>query len=147
MNLRKNPVLAITVAITAAFATACASTGPSVPAEQLSATADVKEKCRLASLGKKGADGDTGEGVVAPRKLSSDRPEMPPQRIRSAAACVSARVGVDGRLKDPVLVHSTDEVYARRVLESLDSWLFEPATLDGEPVEVDYFLRFDLLRQ
>ena len=49
---------------------------------------------------------------------------------------VQGIVGLDGRLRDLEVVRTDHELLAASALEALREWRFQPATLQGRPVEV-----------
>ena len=49
-------------------------------------------------------------------------------------------IDVDGTVRDARLVSGINPELDRAFLESVKGYLFEPATLDGKPVPVKFFL-------
>jgi TonB family protein len=89
----------------------------------------------------------TTPGLVLPKVVKNAYPhytaEAMRQRIRGSAA-IDATVGVDGKVRDVLLVTSVDAVYGldEEALATAGRWLFSPGTLNGQPVPVR--VRIDL---
>ena len=133
--------------LTALLLAACAS-GPIQMSDEAKA---LSEKCRQFHP-KMTVDGKEPSGdFIRPIRLSSDPPKSPgPNRfglVRSAEVCITAKISVDGKVKDPVVVHSNNEEYAENVLKSLETWEFQPAVLNGDPVEVSYLVTMTFSRK
>ena len=82
------------------------------------------------------ANGD--QTTSYPSLKSMPAPEYP-QAARDAKiegrVLVRALVGVDGRVEEAFLVDG-DEIFAASAIEAVSEALFEPATKDGDPIEV-----------
>lgn len=49
-------------------------------------------------------------------------------------------IGRDGSVRDVILLHGLEPAIDAAFLEAIRGYLFEPATLDGQPVPVKYIL-------
>lgn len=49
-------------------------------------------------------------------------------------------IGTDGSVRDVVLLHGLEPAIDAAFLDAVRGYLFEPATLDGDPVPVKYIL-------
>jgi hypothetical protein len=49
-------------------------------------------------------------------------------------------IGTDGSVRDVVLLHGLEPAIDSAFLDAVRGYLFEPATLDGQPVPVKYIL-------
>jgi len=84
-----------------------------------------------------------GKGPEPVRKIHAPQPGYPRAK---AAACSEEPIALhfvvakSGRPIAPVFSGSADPVLAFSALETVREWRFEPATLDGEPVEALYNL-------
>ena len=79
--------------------------------------------------------------VEPPTAIEKPFPAWPPEyRERGIAGDVVAKgiVGLDGRLREVEITSTAHELLVPLLLEVLPKWRFEPATLNGEPVEVYY---------
>jgi len=65
------------------------------------------------------------------------------QGITRGRAVVALSVGVDGRADDCLVLAYTNERLAKVAVDSLKSWRFIPARLDGQPVRAQTELSFD----
>jgi len=79
------------------------------------------------------------EGVKAPKLVSKSEPNYT-QEARDAkiegAVLLSAVIGADGSISDASVIRSLDKGLDRNAVEAIESWVFEPATKDGQPVPV-----------
>ena len=133
--------------LTALLLAACAS-GPVQMSDEAMA---LGEKCRQFHP-KMTVDGQEPSGdFIRPIRLSSQPPKSPgPNRFgvfRTAEVCITAKISVEGKIKDPVVVHSTNDEYTENVLKSLETWEFQPAVLNGDPVEVSYLITLTFRRK
>jgi len=81
---------------------------------------------------------------VAPRRKRGRDPVFPQAR-RGLEELVEVTVEIvidtDGRPYDPVIIETAGELTLVAItLETMKSWIFEPARLDGEPTPVAYVL-------
>jgi len=69
------------------------------------------------------------------------RQTLPPWNVRTQTnggelkGAVRITVGIDGKVKSGVIVTPTHPEYDAQVLAATRDWLYEPATLNGQPVE------------
>lgn len=81
--------------------------------------------------------------VQAPLRVAGPAPSYPElAREEKIEGRVVARATIDksGAVEELEIVESLGEAFDQAVLETLPQWVFEPATLDGEPVKVHYHL-------
>lgn len=96
---------------------------------------------------------ENGEAVVNPKERNVQKPKALktpgpdyPQGLRILGTqgwvAVSSIIGADGRPREPRIVKSEGAGPAMHyvTLDALRQWRFEPAKLDGEPVDVYYVL-------
>lgn len=84
-----------------------------------------------------------GEDVTPPKKIHAPIPAYPPEaRKEGRKGKVVAETIIDrkGDVRDVKIVESIGESFDRSVIEAVSTWKFEPATLDGKPVTVRYYL-------
>lgn len=62
----------------------------------------------------------------------------------SAALTAQVVIDVDGTVRDAELVSGVNPELDAAFLESVEGYLFEPATLDGKPVPVKFYIVFRL---
>ncbi len=70
------------------------------------------------------------------RRLQGRNPAAPRDGSKAGVACAEVTIDIEGSVVDPQIVYTTHRVFARRFLEALRQWRYEPATRDGEPTEV-----------
>jgi len=106
-----------------------------------------RTKPRPAALDPKKLAADHPETFEWPRQTHAPMPEYSDflrGRRRVAEIEVWTRLTADGRLRDPEVVPdetaSENTSFLVRTLVAFRDWRFEPATLDGQPVEVTYWL-------
>ncbi len=80
-------------------------------------------------------------GVVLPKVVSSEQPRYTAAALReqvAGSALVDVTVGVDGTVRDVLLVTSVDAVHGLddTALATAGRWVFKPGTLHGQPVPV-----------
>jgi TonB family protein len=93
----------------------------------------------LPSLGVLGPVYSVGGAVTQPRVVYRVDPSYPePANADHVTGTVSLRVIVaeDGSVKDAHIIRGVRSDLDQAALESVRSWLFEPATKDGKPVAV-----------
>lgn len=89
---------------------------------------------------------DTGapeQVVVEPEVLERPLPVYPPElRAAGVEGQVVARavIGEDGRIRDVEILRTDHPLFSEALLATIPSWRFEPATVDGQPIEIDYTL-------
>lgn len=85
-----------------------------------------------------------GEGlppdVEAPEGVHTPQARAPRSGPAQGYACVEVTIDVEGRVSDPEVVGANSTEFANNVARTVQTWRFEPATRDGEPVEVRYVL-------
>lgn len=92
-----------------------------------------------------------GGDVRAPKVIRRAEPRFPPALIRvgvSGTIKVQCIIDRHGRLRDPKILFSTQPMLNQAVLDSLDEWRFEPASLNGNAVDAyfDLTVTFSLKR-
>ncbi|HEX6084569.1 MAG TPA: energy transducer TonB [Thermoanaerobaculia bacterium] len=82
----------------------------------------------------------TGSGIVPPKVMHRVEPTMPASLSGQAAvATIQAIIGEDGMPRH-ICISAGNEEWGRQVAEALRYWRFQPATLDGKPVAVQFEL-------
>lgn len=108
-------------------------------AERPATTPDASVACLSAA--------DLDEAQVA-RVVKPEPKRRKPPRIPASVrridgrqeAVVEALIDCDGAVRNIAVVSSTHPDYADAVVDSIERWTFEPATLDGRPVRLSYRL-------
>ncbi len=81
--------------------------------------------------------------VTEPKKIGGP-PPFYPQEVRkeglSGVVVLDCTVGPDGKVYDLEVLRTPDQRLSEAALEAVRQWVFEPSTLDGEPVGVMYIL-------
>ena len=80
------------------------------------------------------------EEVQAPRALTTPAPLLSPthgQKIK-----VSFIIGADGRVYTPLILESAGASPDRRVLQTVRTWRYRPATCNGVPTETEGRVEF-----
>jgi hypothetical protein len=62
------------------------------------------------------------------------------RQVTGASAVAEVTIDVDGTVRDVKLLHGLDREIDEAFLKAAREYVFEPATLDGEPVPVKYIL-------
>ena len=81
------------------------------------------------------------EDIVPPRVIKKTQPTYPQEARRagvSGEVIVSLVVTKTGEISKVTILESPDEMLSKATLDAIESWEFEPATLKGEPVEVEH---------
>jgi TonB family protein len=85
------------------------------------------------------------ETFTQPYLVNSERPKMPGAIWREDIegwVDVEVTVAVDGSAHNPrILATSIDGVFEKATLEAASNWRFEPATVNGKPVETTHEVR------
>lgn len=84
-------------------------------------------------------------GITEPKSKYRKEPIAAPHLPDGSVAVVAAIIGENGRPRH-VCVAGGEPEWARAVAEALREWRFEPATLDGRPVAVQFTLTTKLRR-
>lgn len=74
--------------------------------------------------------------VEPPRSVRTPTPPAPRVGAPDGYACVEVTVDTAGRVSDPEVVATNNTVFGNSFARTVRTWRFEPATRDGEPVEV-----------
>ncbi len=72
--------------------------------------------------------------------VSPEYPESAKEAGTTGLVVVRTVIGEDGSIRDAWVTESLDEALDKAALDAVRQWTFEPATLDGKPVEVYYNL-------
>lgn len=101
------------------------------------------EKCRS----KEAREGETVHAVEGdvhkPLRTGGPVPAYPAEALDGGVeGTVVTRILIekDGSVSDAEVVESLGEPFDASALEAVRQWTFEPATLDGEPVRVNYHI-------
>lgn len=81
------------------------------------------------------------EDVQPPRALTTPEPLLAGAR-GTMRVKVSFIVGTDGRVRSPLILESAGATGDRRVLQTLRSWRYRPATCNGVPTETEGKVEF-----
>lgn len=84
-------------------------------------------------------------GLEPPKKLEADRPSfdgLPPNGF----VVIRSVIDISGGVVCARNLASSDARIADAALEAVRSWRFEPATRDGEPVPMTYYVSINFLR-
>ncbi|MCA1733948.1 MAG: energy transducer TonB [Acidobacteria bacterium] len=84
-----------------------------------------------------------GGDVTMPRVLARTDPVYPEiaREIRLRGIVVlECIIGRDGRVRDPRVARSAHPLLDRAAIDAVTQWRFEPATLNGQPVDVYFHL-------
>jgi periplasmic protein TonB len=79
-----------------------------------------------------------GGNVTPSRLLRQPRPVYPPELQQAGVEGVvrlRAIVGKDGLVLQPQVINSVDPRLARAALDAVAQWRYQPALLNGEPIE------------
>ena len=87
-----------------------------------------------------------GSGITPPKAVHRVEPTTPESlRGTEAVAIIQAIIGEDGSPRH-ICISDGNEEWGRQVAEAFRHWRFEPATLDGKPVAVQFTLTMRLRR-
>lgn len=81
--------------------------------------------------------------VVKPQRLSGDAPAYPPlpkEEKIEGQVIVRSTINLSGEIEAVEIMTSPGPAFDAEVRKALQTWRFTPATLDGQPVKVHYFL-------
>jgi TonB family protein len=84
--------------------------------------------------------------IRPPERLQDPPPDYPVSKRRAGdRGKIEVKMVIDekGFLRNPRLLGEPDPLFAYSALNSLRSWRFKPATLDGKPVATAYSITFD----
>ena len=81
------------------------------------------------------------EDVQPPEALTTPDPLFS-QSVRGRRVKVSFIVGTDGRVHSPLILESAGLSGDRRVLQTVRSWRYRPATCNGVPTEMEGKIEF-----
>src|SRR4029078_4679730 len=83
---------------------------------------------------------EPGSAITPPKTIRRVEPLAPASLVgRITVATVEAIIGEDGKPRH-ICVASGDPEWGNAVADALKQWLFEPATLQGKPVAVQFSL-------
>jgi TonB family protein len=81
------------------------------------------------------------EDVRPPEALTTPEPLLAHERGR-VKVMVSFIIGTDGRVHSPLILESAGPAGDRRVLQTVRSWRYRPATCNGVPTEIEGKIEF-----
>jgi hypothetical protein len=81
------------------------------------------------------------EDVQPPQALTTPEPVLNPLRDRVQPK-VSFIIGTDGRVHSPLILESAGPSGDRRILQTVRSWRYRPATCNGVPTETEGKIEF-----
>lgn len=79
--------------------------------------------------------------VQPPEALATPDPLFPPA-TRGERVTVSFIIGTDGRIHSPLILQSAGLAGDRRVLQTVRTWKYRPATCNGVPTEIEGKIEF-----
>jgi TonB family protein len=79
--------------------------------------------------------------VQPPEALMTPNPLYPPA-VRGQKVKVSFIIGTDGRVHSPLILQSAGLAGDRRVLQTVRTWRYRPATCNGVPTEIEGKIEF-----
>lgn len=82
-------------------------------------------------------EGDVTQPVIR-HSVAPEYPEAVRDAGTTGLVVVRTVIGRDGSIRDAWVTESLEEVLDKIALDAVRQWTFEPATLDGKPVEVYY---------
>ena len=72
---------------------------------------------------------------------------LPPDSAAGAReylGAIKVRIGVDGRVKSATIERATYPSYDARILQAARGWVYKPATRNGQVVESEKVIAFQL---
>jgi TonB family protein len=81
------------------------------------------------------------EEVQPPEALTTPEPLLTPARERMRVK-VSFIIGTDGRVHAPLILESAGPAGDRRILQTVRTWRYRPATCNGVPTETEGKVEF-----
>jgi TonB family protein len=87
--------------------------------------------------------------VTEPKLIYKVNPRYPEEarknKIMGDVVCRTV-ITAEGEVSDVEIVESEDEIFNQATIDAVSQWRFEPATLEGKPVDVYYVVtvRFNL---
>jgi TonB family protein len=81
------------------------------------------------------------EDVQPPEALTTPDPLFAPA-ARGKKVTVSFVIGIDGRVHSPLILQSAGLAGDRRVLQTVRTWRYRPATCNGAPTEIEGKIEF-----
>ena len=84
-------------------------------------------------------EGDVAKPVIAD-SVSPEYPDSAKDAGTTGLVVMRTVIGKNGSIRDAWITESLDEALDKAALNAVRQWTFEPATLDGKPVEVYYNL-------
>jgi TonB family protein len=151
VKMSKSRVAATAVAVIASVAVAGAAVASAFPlvksATMVALSVPEEEKSSKKSSEKASdpqtirfdPDGDVTE-PKAGEKVNFKYPEEARKAGVTGVVVCETIITAEGKISDIKIVRSPDEVFNQPTIDALKQWRFEPATLDGEPVDVIYLL-------
>jgi periplasmic protein TonB len=86
---------------------------------------------------------DPDAGISAPKLVHKVDPVYPEEarknRIQGVVVC-EATIDKQGDVVDVQVAKTADEILNQPAIDAIMQWKFEPATKDGEPIDVIYVL-------
>lgn len=122
---------------TSAEATPVAATGTAGSDAAAAASSSDDEKPRQA------VKYDPDAGISAPKLVHKVDPVYPAEAKKNGIQGMvisEALIDRSGEVVDVKVVETADEVFNQPTIDAIMQWRFEPATKDGEPVDVIYVL-------
>lgn len=154
-TMSRNKILGVLVAAVAAVAVAGASaatlfplTKPAEAATAVTMATAVSDAARVASTSddektRQAVKYDPEAGIIAPKLIHKVDPVYPEEaRKNGTQGIVICETTIDatGKVVAVKVAKTTEEVFIQPTVDAIVQWRFEPATKDGEPIDVIYAL-------
>ncbi len=152
VNMSKLRLAATAVAVIASVAIAGAAVATAFPLVKSAALASMSMGPEDETSSKTSTDEDADPksvrfvpdgDVTEPEVIFKVNPKYPEEarraRLMGVVVCETV-ITAEGKISDIKILRTADEVFNQPTIDALMQWEFEPATLDGEPVDVIYVL-------
>lgn len=73
-----------------------------------------------------------------PQMIQAPQPPTPRTGPLEGYACLEVTIDIEGRVSDPEILATNNGDFGEALVRIAPTWRFEPASRDGEPVEVRY---------
>jgi hypothetical protein len=81
-------------------------------------------------------------GMEPPQKISGPNPDFSgiTEPVNLGAIVLEVFIGADGEVDGVLIVRGTEPKLTRPAVKAMFDWVFEPATVNGEPVPCRYIM-------
>jgi TonB family protein len=152
INMSKYRVAATAVVVVACVAVAGAAVATTFPFVKSAAMVSMSVSSGEETSSTKASDEesdpttfrfDPDGDVTEPKVIHKVNPTYPEEarkaRLTGVVVCETV-ITAAGEISDVKILRTADEVFNQPTIDALKQWKFEPATLEGEPVDVIYIL-------